>query len=47
MTIEPITARGMSRLGSRLSSPSGATASQPVIAKIANTTPRNSPCAFP
>src|ERR1700722_1413463 len=47
MTMEPITARGMLRLGSRLSSASGAAASQPVMAKMANTTPRNSPCAFP
>src|SRR3984885_94001 len=47
MTMEPITARGMFRLGLRLSSASGAAASQPVMAKMANTTPRNSPCAFP
>ncbi len=44
--IEPMTARGTVRFGSRLSSASGAAASQPVIAKIANTTPRNRPCKW-
>src|ERR1700691_3051642 len=44
--IEPITARGTVRLGSRLSSASGAAASHPVIAKIAKTTPRNMPCGL-
>src|SRR5215469_6992683 len=47
MRMEPRTARGMFRLGSVLSSASGAAASQPVMAKIANTTPRNSPCSCP
>ena len=45
--MEPSTARGMFRLGFSLSSASGAAASQPVMAKMANTTPRNRPCSFP
>ena len=44
--IEPMTARGTVRFGSRLSSASGAAASHPVIAKIAKTTPRNRPWAL-
>src|SRR6516162_2968214 len=47
MRMEPRTARGMVRLGFSLSSASGAAASQPVMAKMANTTPRNSPCSCP
>src|SRR5580693_5323116 len=47
ITMEPRTARGMLRLGSWLSSASGAAASQPVMAKMANTTPRNRPCSCP
>ena len=47
MRIEPITARGTVRFGSRLSSASGAAPSQPVRAKMANTTPRNRPCSVP
>src|ERR1700683_97938 len=44
--IEPMTARGTVRFGLALSSASGAAASHPVIAKIANTTPRKMPCAL-
>ena len=47
MRIETSTARGMVRFGLWLSSASGAAPSQPVRAKIANTTPRNRPCGFP
>src|SRR5271169_815811 len=41
--IDPMMARGSVRCGSWLSSASGATASNPVNAKIEKTTPRNSP----
>ena len=42
--IDPSTPRGMLRCGSSLSSASGADASQPVIAKIANTIARKKSC---
>jgi hypothetical protein len=43
-TIEPSTPRGMLRRGSSLSSASGAAASHPVMAKIANTIARKKSC---
>ena len=44
MMMQPITPRGIVFFGSSLSSPSGAAASQPEMAKMANTTPRKSAC---
>ena len=44
--MQPITPRGIVFFGSSDSSPSGAAASQPEIAKMAKTTPRNSAWAL-